>query len=326
MTLARRRDDDGGSVFPRGCRENGVGTAVPAGRTSTAEGGETLTALVERRRVHERHRHVVDTPQQLHAHDRIPSRGISVLDLKPGRPGHRVNRPVGSIGPVLRRACQPPLARKMRGTELTERQQEVLDRIRAHIREHGMPPSRSELRRSLKLVSKSGMAHYLQTLERKGWIQLTPGKDRGIQLLREGTPVFDPDKLAEVAAGTPTLADESAAAWRIPDDMAQRIHPQADFYLVVRGDSMSCVGYQTGDIIAVKRTPDASDGEIVVARIESDITVKCFHRTGPDRIELQPRSSNPEHKAIVIDGQTTDWEIVGVVVGAMTGAPPAAGC
>ena len=74
--------------------------------------------------------------------------------------------------------------------------------------------------------------------------------------------------------------------------MTRQIRPQADFYLVVRGDSTSSVGYQTGDIIAVRRTPDASDGEIVVARIDSDITVKCFYRTGPDRAaaaELEPR-------------------------------------
>ena len=146
-------------------------------------------------------------------------------------------------------------------------------------------------------------------------------------MLREAyTPVFDLDQLPEVAAGTPILADESKAVIRVQEDLARQIHPQADFYLVVRGDSMSCVGYQTGDIIAVQRTPDASDGDIVVARIDADVTVKCFHRTGPDRIELQPRSSNPEHRPIVIDAQTTDWEIVGVVVGAMTGAPPAAGC
>ena len=214
----------------------------------------------------------------------------------------------------------------MRGTELTSRQQEVLDHIREYVRQHGVPPSRADLGRSLKLLSVSAVAYHLHALERKGWIQINPGMDRGIQLLREGTPVFDLDQLPEVAAGTPILADESTAVMRVQEDLARQIHPQADFYLVVRGDSMSCVGYQTGDIIAVRRTPDASDGEIVVARIECDITVKCFHQTGPDRIELQPRSSNPEHEAIVIDGQTTDWEIVGVVVGAMTGARPRAGC
>ncbi|MCY4667599.1 MAG: transcriptional repressor LexA [Rhodococcus sp.] len=214
----------------------------------------------------------------------------------------------------------------MRGTELTERQQEVLDHIRKHIRKRGIPPSRSELGRTLKLVSKSAIAYHLQALERKGWIQLTPGLDRGIQLLREGTPVFDPDELPDVAAGTPILADESRAVMRVPDELTRRLHPQANFYLVVRGDSMSCVGYRTGDIIAIKRTPDASEGDIVVARIGTEITVKCFHRPSNDRVELRPCSENPEHCTIVIDGQTEDWEIVGVVVGAMVGARPTSGC
>ncbi len=133
--------------------------------------------------------------------------------------------------------------------------------------------------------------------------------------------MFDPDELPEVAAGTPILADESKAAWRIPDDLAQRLHPQADFYLVVRGDSMSSVGYQSGDIVAVKRTPDPAEGDIVVARIGTDITLKCFHRPSDDRVELRPCSENPEHCAIMIDEQTEDWEIVGVVVGAMIGPP-----
>ena len=72
--------------------------------------------------------------------------------------------------------------------------------------------------------------------ERKGWIQLNPGMDRGIQLLREGTPVFDPDRLPEVAAGTPILAEEERKAiLRVPDELSRQIHPQADFYVVVRG-------------------------------------------------------------------------------------------
>ena len=145
--------------------------------------------------------------------------------------------------------------------------------------------------------------------------------DRGIRLLREGTPVFDPDELPEVAAGTPILADESKAVLRVPDELARRLHPQANFYVVVRGDSMSSVGYRTGDIIAIKRTPDAADGDVVMARIGTEITLKCFRRPSEDRIELRPCSKNPEHCAIVIDEQTEDWEIIGVVVGAMIGPP-----
>ena len=248
-----------------------------------------------------------------------------------GRIGHESNRtPVGfdiqSDSTMNRIGCQAPGSEKMQGRDLTDRQQEVLDKIREHIRQHGTAPSRDELAKSLGLAFHSAVSHHLRALEKKGWLQVNPRGYRNIQLLREGTPVFDPEQMPEVAAGTPILADESKAVMRVQEDLARQIHPQADFYLVIRGDSMSCVGYQTGDIIAVKRTPDASDGDIVVARIDADITVKCFHRTSPDRIELQPRSSNPEHKAIVIDAQTTDWEIVGVVVGAMTGAPPTAGC
>ena len=89
---------------------------------------------------------------------------------------------------------------------------------------------------------------------------------------------------------------------------------------------MDRVGYRSGDIVAVKRNPDPGDAEVVIARIGPEMTLKCFHRAGRDRIELQPRSNNPEHKAILIDPTTPDWEIVGVVVGAMIGARPTAGC
>lgn len=209
----------------------------------------------------------------------------------------------------------------MRAEKLTNRQQEVLEHIREHIRQWGLPPSRSELAESLGLAFGSAVNYHLRALERKGWIHLTPGMDRGIRLLREGTPVFDPDELPEVAAGTPILADESKAILRIPDELADRLHPQADFYVVVRGDSMSCVGYETGDILAVTRTPDPAEGDVVVARIGSDITLKCFHRPTNDRVELRPRSKNPEHCAIMLNEQSDDWEVIGVVVGAMIGTP-----
>lgn len=205
--------------------------------------------------------------------------------------------------------------------ELTERQQEVLDHIRQHVRKWGVPPSRTELNRTLKLVSGSAVAYHLTALEKKGWIQLNPGMDRGIQLLREGTPVFDPDQLPEVAAGTPILADETDAIMRVPDELARWIHPEADFYMVVRGDTMASVGYGSGEIVAVKRTPDPAESDIVVARIGTDITLKYFHRANDERVELRPRSKNPEHSAIVLDEQTEDWEIVGVVVGAMIREP-----
>ena len=213
-----------------------------------------------------------------------------------------------------------PNREEMRARDLTDRQQEVLDHIREHIRKWGMPPSRAELAKSVGLAFGSGVLYHLQALERKGWIELTPGRTGASDCCERGLRVR-PDELPEVAAGAPILADESKAIMRVPDELTRRLHPQADFYVVVRGDSMSSVGYQSGDIVAVKRTPDPADGDIVVARIGTDITLKCFHRPSDDRVELRPCSKNPEHCTIVIDEQTEDWEIVGVVVGAMIGPP-----
>ena len=209
----------------------------------------------------------------------------------------------------------------MRGDELTERQNQVLNEIRKHMQEFGVPPSRAELARSVGLRFAAAVKHHLEALERKGWIEITPKMDRGIQLLREGTPVFDAEKLPAVAAGTPMLADESKATLRVPDELAQWIHPRADFYLIVQGDSMDRVGYRSGDVVAVHRNPEPNEGDVVIARIGTEITLKRFHRAG-ERIELEPRSSNPEHQPIVIDRNTEDAEIVGVVVGAMIRARP----
>ena len=214
----------------------------------------------------------------------------------------------------------------MQGVELTDRQREVLQEIRRYIGLNGFPPSRADLARSLGLQFASAVNYHLKALERKGWIEIKAGTDRGIKLLREGAPVFDPDNLPTVPAGTPALADESAASFRVSTQLAGRIHPQADFYVVVHGDSMDLVGYQSGDIVAVKREPDPHDGDVVIARIGQDITLKCFHRPDDERIELQPRSTNPAHRPIGLDAHTEDWEIVGVVVGAMIGSRPKSQC
>ena len=211
----------------------------------------------------------------------------------------------------------------MRGKALTDRQREVLDCIRAHIQEWGVPPSRSEIARALGFAFPSAADTHLKALERKGWLRIHRGRDHGLKLLREGVPVFDPDDLPVVAAGEPLLADDSKAVMRVPEALTGRVHPKADCYLIVRGDSMNCVGYRTGDIVAVQRNPDPSEGDVVIARIEDSITLKRFHRKDEDSIELQPHSTNPDHRPIRIDAETQNWEIIGIVVGAMMGPPPA---
>ena len=103
--------------------------------------------------------------------------------------------------------------------------------------------------------------------------------DKGLQLLREGLPVFDPDELHEVGAGRALVVDESKAVMRIPESLSGRLHPQVDWYLVVRGDSMDRVNLRDGDIVAIARNPELSEGDLVVARIKDAITLKRFHRT-----------------------------------------------
>ena len=210
--------------------------------------------------------------------------------------------------------------KKVKGTALTARQREVLEIIRRHVRVRGVPPSRSELARELGVKQQSTVDQQLNSLQKKQWVRLIPGVERGIKLLREGAPLLDPDELPEVPAGNPIVGEE-----RTPprlhdfDSFAGQFEARPDYFLRVRGDSLDRAGFRTGDIVAVHRRPEADDGDIVVARIGSEITLKRFKRTAKNAIELQPESTNAGHETIRIDAQTEDFEIVGVVVGAIVG-------
>ena len=210
----------------------------------------------------------------------------------------------------------------MRGKALTDRQQSVLSAIRRHLRVRGVPPSRSELGRELGIRQQSSVDQQLSALQKKGWIRLLPGIERGIKLLREGAPLLELEQLPEVTAGPPIIAEEQAAPPRLNDfeSFAGQFESRPDVFVRVTGDSLDRVGFQTGDIVAVRRTPEANDGDLVVARIGQEVTLKRYCRKGPDTIELQPESTNPEHEAIRVGPETVDFEIVGIVVGAIVGA------
>ena len=209
----------------------------------------------------------------------------------------------------------------MRAAALTDRQQAVLDCIRNHLREFGVPPSRSEIARAVGFAFPSGADTHLKALERKGWIRIHRGKDHGIRLLREGAPILDPEQLPAVAAGNPIVACDGPEPTRLHDfdSFAEHFEARPDWFVRVMGDSLDKVGFRSGDVLAVKRNPDPRDGDIVVARIGDEIVVKRFCRTGPETIELQPESHNPEHKPIRITAKTVGFEIVGTVVGAVVG-------
>ena len=221
----------------------------------------------------------------------------------------------------IKAPCQGEKRQAMRGQSLTDRQQEVLDCIRSHIQEWGVPPSRAEIARALGFAFPSAADNHLKALERKGWIQLHRGRDHGIQLLREGAPILDPDELPAVAAGNPIVACDRPEPARLHDfdSLAERFEAPPDWFVRVEGDSLDKVGFRSGDVLAVQRNPNPRDGDIVVARIGDEVVVKRFSRPDEHTIELQPESHNPEHEVIRITPHTVGFEVVGTVVGAVVG-------
>lgn len=189
---------------------------------------------------------------------------------------------------------------------LTTRQAEILQAIRAHIAEHRRPPSRPELARILGVSSTNGIAKHLIALEKKGALELSPGLARGIRLMEEnGLPL-----VGRVAAGSPILAIENMLG-RYPVD-PDLFNPRADYLLQVIGLSMRDEGILEGDWLVVHRTTEARSGQIVVARIGDEVTVKRFKVRG-HKAELIP--ANPDFQTLHLDLNRDRLAIEGVAVG-----------
>ena len=161
----------------------------------------------------------------------------------------------------------------------------------------------------------SAVGYHLQALRNKGWIELLPDQNRGIRLVKDECPVVPS---GTIAAGEPILA-EGRVVERLPYTITRRFVPKPDYFLQVRGDSMDRVGLRDGDLVAIQAVPEAVHGQIVVARIDNEVTLKRFVRTARDRVELCPESYNEEHQPIVIDLSNTELNIDGVAVGALIG-------
>lgn len=209
----------------------------------------------------------------------------------------------------------------VKGDELTRRQSKALDIVRQHVRRRGVPPSRTELAKEMGLAHPSAVDGHLNALAKKGWVELIPSVERGIRLLREGAPLLDVDDLPAVAAGTPILATERSEPQRLNDfdSFANQFEATPDYFLKVTGDSLDKIGFQTGDIVAVRRQPEARNGDIVVARIGEEITLKRYQRVDENRVELQAVSTDSGHETFAVGPTSDDTEIVGVVVGAIVG-------
>ena len=197
---------------------------------------------------------------------------------------------------------------------LTARQAEVLDSIRQHIDETGYPPTRAEISRQLGFKSANAAEEHLKALARKGAIEIVPGASRGIRLPQPaGIPI-----VGRVAAGSPILAEEHIEDYC--DLSAAFFRPQADFFLRVTGDSMIAVGIFDGDLLAVHSTPIARQGDIVVARIDDEVTVKRLQKTKVRNIiELLPE--NPDYEPIRVDLREQEFTIEGLSVGVLRRHP-----
>ena len=201
--------------------------------------------------------------------------------------------------------------------ELSDRQLDVLNIVKDRIRQIGVPPSRTEIARSLGLRGTSAVDAHLHTLARKGWIELLPDIERGIRLRSAGElPLIEPT--GEIAAGEPLLAEHRVVD-RIPGTIADQFSPRPHYFLKIRGDSMNKIGLDTGDLVAVRATPEAPNGAIIIARVDNEITCKQFERIDYRYIELRPMSDNPAHKAKRIDLADEDFHIDGIVVGTVIG-------
>lgn len=192
--------------------------------------------------------------------------------------------------------------------QLTARQHQVLDLIRRHIDDTGYPPTRADIARELGFRSANAAEEHLRALARKGVIEMTAGASRGIRLNGDsGIPV-----VGRVAAGNPLLAAEHIERHvQIP---ARTFSPAADYFLRVSGMSMRDAGILDGDLLAVHRTREAHDGQIVVARIDDEVTVKRLRHTR-ERHLLELLPENSDFEPIRVDLRRCEFTLEGIGVG-----------
>ena len=190
--------------------------------------------------------------------------------------------------------------------QITRRQAQILEFIRDAIESNGYPPTLAEIAGHFGFRSHNAAVDHLKALARKGAIELTEGASRGIRLKAEqGLPL-----IGRVAAGSPLLSEANVQArYRIDPALFK---PRADYLLKVRGMSMRDAGILDGDLVAVHRTHEARSGQIVVARLHDEVTVKRWQRRG-HHAELV--AENPDFKPIVLDLRRDALVIEGTCVG-----------
>jgi len=198
--------------------------------------------------------------------------------------------------------------------EITSQQQRVLDCIQNHLKKTGFPPTRADICRELGFKSPNSAETHLRALEKKGFISIESGTSRGISIINSQQITEDAQEypvIGLVAAGSPTLAQENVEKTiNCPDSF---FDTSFDYFLKVRGLSMKDAGIMEDDLIAVKKTSDVKNGDIVIARLDDEVTVKFFNRKSPKLIELEP--ANEDFENIVINLEQDELHIEGKSVG-----------
>ena len=199
--------------------------------------------------------------------------------------------------------------------EITSQQQRVLDCIQVYLNKTGFPPTRADICKELGFKSPNSAETHLRALEKKGFISIESGTSRGISIIGSSSP--DNENYDEypviglVAAGFPTLATENIEnKINCPNGF---FDSQFDYFLKVKGLSMKDAGIMEDDLVAVKKTSDIKNGDIVIARIDDEVTIKYFNRKSEKVIELE--AANEDYKNIIVDLENEDFAIEGKSVG-----------
>tara|TARA_B100000085_G_scaffold278750_1_gene300992 strand:- start:273 stop:890 length:618 start_codon:yes stop_codon:yes gene_type:complete len=198
--------------------------------------------------------------------------------------------------------------------EITSQQQRVLDCIQIYINKTGFPPTRANICKELGFKSPNSAETHLRALEKKGFISIESGASRGISIINNQEHISNNNEypvIGLVAAGSPTLAEENVE--RTINCPNSFFESSFDYFLKVKGLSMKDAGIMEDDLIAVKKTTDVRNGDIVVARLDDEVTVKFFKRKSPKIIELEP--ANEEFENITINLEHDELHIEGKSIG-----------
>ncbi|MDD9982374.1 MAG: hypothetical protein OXU81_13630 [Gammaproteobacteria bacterium] len=208
--------------------------------------------------------------------------------------------------------------------EITAPQARVLCFLRRFLRDNGFMASRGDLKRGLKLAGQSNADLFLKRIERRGWLRLNAGVNRGVHLLRERVPLYEPEDFRT----TTVLVrgrDETAREpdWIDCEHLWRLFGTMPDLCLRIRGDAMELAGLTDGGLVAIRLASDGddrappTDGDVVAARAGEYVVLRRFHRVNETTAELRPESTNPEHRVLCVGAEANDAEIIGVVTGRM---------